>query len=93
MDASYRFVYQEWDMMRERVVPQEERVERTTASVSNKVNFGMQLQQARIRNRITIHDLAAKCGLAVHHLTAYETGAEVPSSELMIKIRETLGIK
>ena len=80
-------------MMRERAAPQEEKVERTTTTVSNKMNFGMQLQQARIRNRITVHDLAVKCDIPVHHLTAFETGTEVPSSELMNKIRHVLGIK
>lgn len=52
----YMFVYQEWDMLREKHAAVEERLERVThqpPSVRSNT-FAVQLQEARIDRRLTI---------------------------------------
>lgn len=93
MDQSYRFIYQEWDVMREKQIEREEKIERVVSSLPSKVNFAMQLQQARIRQRITIHDLATQTNIPIQHITAFETGAEVPSDNMMQRLRAILCLK
>lgn len=89
-DPAYRFVYQEWDMLRERYVPTEEKLEKTTPIVANKATFSLRLQEARIANRLTVTDLAAKVGCSSRHMSLYENGTEMPPADVQKAICQVL---
>ena len=89
-NETYRFIYQEWDIMRPRQLPPEEKLEKLPPISCRQVSFGMQLQEARIKHRLTIHELAARCGLPALTLSLFENGTEVPAPEVAQKIHEVL---
>ena len=90
---SYRFVYQEWDMMRERYTAPEERLEKLPAISQRQMSFAMQLQESRIKQRLTIQELAVKCKLPARTLALYESGSEIPPSDVAKTIREILDME
>ena len=87
---NYRFVYQEWDIMRERHAPPGERLEKLPTS--RQCSFSMKLQEARIQRRLTIQDLSTKSGIPPKTLSLYENGTEIPSSETIALISAALDI-
>ena len=88
----HRFVYQEWDIMRERQTLPEERLEKILPMQSLNQSFAVKLQEARIRNRLTIAELAQKVNVSPHAMSMYENGAEMPSTTLCNEITKLLGI-
>tara|TARA_B110000046_G_scaffold179646_1_gene209156 strand:+ start:1316 stop:1609 length:294 start_codon:yes stop_codon:yes gene_type:complete len=88
----YRFVYQEWDIMRERPVAHEEKLEKLPPASHRHVSFAARLQEARIKQRLTIQELAGKCGLAVGTLSLFENGTEVPMPDVAQNIERLLGV-
>lgn len=89
----YRFVYQEWDVMRERHVQPEEKLEKLPPVSHRQLSFALQLQEARIRNRLTIQELAARCNLPIRTLSLFENGTEVPPADIAISIKKELNIE
>lgn len=95
MDTSkYQFVYQEFDMLREynNNPTIHEKPEKVVMSQSRVASFPIRMQEARIRKRITVHDLSLKCGIPIKEITSYESGAEVPNSAIVEKIEQILEI-
>lgn len=91
-NETYRFMYQEWDIMRPRQLPPEEKLEKLPPISCRQVSFAMQLQESRIKHRLTIHELAAKCGLPARTLSMFENGTEVPTPEVAQKVHEVLNM-
>ena len=89
----YMFVYQEWDVMRERSHVPEERLEKMSNAPVRTNTFSMQLQEARIKQRLTLADLAEKCGVPSRQMSMYENGAETPSPEVYKIIASVLGLE
>jgi ribosome-binding protein aMBF1 (putative translation factor) len=87
------FVYQEWDVMRERPALPEEKLEKLPPVSLRHMTFAMRLQEARIKNRLTIQELAGKCNLEVYTITLFENGTEVPSPDIANKINKVLNIE
>ena len=87
------FVYQEWDMMREKTTAPEERLEKTQPIPARNVSFASQLQEARISHRMTIGDLASKCGVPSRTMSMYENGSEMPPSDVSARIKQVLSIE
>ena len=92
-DTEYRFAYQEWDIMRERHAPPEEKLEKQPVVSQSQLTFAMQLQEARIRHRLTVQELAARCQLPVHAVTMYENGSEIPTTDVARHINRVLEIE
>tara|TARA_B110001450_G_scaffold243924_1_gene255587 strand:+ start:1193 stop:1480 length:288 start_codon:yes stop_codon:yes gene_type:complete len=89
----YMFVYQEWDVMRERPTLPEEKLEKLPAVSFRHMTFAMRLQEARIKNRLTIQELAGRCNLDVYTITLLENGTEVPPPDVANKINQVLNIE
>ena len=87
------FVYQEWDIMRERQQMPEERLEKISTAPLRQNTFAIKLQEARIKQRLTLADLATKCGIASRPMSLYENGTETPPPEIYKRIVELLGIE
>ena len=83
---NHLFVYQEWDAMREKLPTTEERVEKPLHSTQRSVSFSVRMQEARIKQRMSITDLAAKLGIPSRTMSQYEAGTEMPPSEMHEKI-------
>ncbi len=92
-DMTHVFVYQEWDMMRERGQVPEDRVEKVAPAPIRTNNFSIQLQEARIRHRMTVADLAEKCKVTSRQMSLYENGTETPPPEIHKRIVELLKIE
>ena len=96
MTTSHVFVYQEWDMQREKAPIVEERLERVQQhqhiNLARSSNFATQMQEGRIRQRMTIAELAEKCALDTRRMTLFESGAEMPTADVQARILQTLDI-
>ena len=92
MSDKYQFVWQEFDLTYEDPpVPESHEKRYLTPSTSlSHVSFARQMQQLRINKRITITDLAKRCGMTPKQLSGFETGAEVPSPTCAEQIISTL---
>lgn len=88
----YEFVYQEFDMLREHTSQPtlHEKPDNVVISQTRVASFPIRMQEARIRKRITVHDLSLKCGIPIKDITSYESGAEVPISAVAEKIERIL---
>ena len=87
------FVYQEWDLMRERALVPEEKLEKTAVMPVRANAFSVQLQEARIKQRMTLMDLAEKCGVSSRQMSLFENGTENPPPELYKRIANVLGLE
>ena len=94
-NGRYMFVYQEWDVLREKQTIVEERLERVTSQPAplRTNTFAPQLQEARIAHRMTIAELAEKCGVNVRTMSLFEAGSEMPSTEMQAAILSVLGVE
>lgn len=85
MEDEYYFVYQEFDLVYEQLHKaqageKQEKRSISSTTLSQTCCFALEMQQRRIKKRITISDLAKKCSLTTAQLSAFEAGAEVPSA-------------
>lgn len=87
----YYEVYQEWDILREAIDVEEQKIGKVTVDVEMS-SFPVQLQEARIRMRYTILELATKCNVSPKSMAMYENGSELPTDDVMTEIRKVLGI-
>ena len=87
------FVYQEWDVLKERSTQPEERLEKVSQVPTRTQSFSAVLQEARLKRRQTLHDLAENVGVSVRTMSMYENGTEMPSKEILERIQTELGIE
>ena len=88
--TQYCFVYQEWDILRERPVVSEDRIEKIVPSAVHDTAFCTRMQQARIQQRLTIQELANRAGVTSRHISMYENGSELPGDETVAKLKQIL---
>lgn len=82
------FVYQEWSILREQPAAVVERLECPVQPIS--LSHGGKLQEARIRQRMTIAELAQELGVPARTVSMYESGSEMPTAETQARIRAIL---
>ena len=78
-------------MLREARAPLEERLEKTQSVTVKVPSFSAQMQEARIRRRMTIDDLAKACDVDSRTVSMYENGSEMPTAsirDMLIKVLE-----
>ena len=86
-------VYQEWDILCEQYEPEE----KVTNSVieeteRSRPTFAFRLQEARIKKRMTVFDLAEQLCIPPATLSKVESGLEMPPQSLMEKIQQVLQV-
>ena len=87
----YQFVYQEFDLIREyQNSPTSFDKPEKIISTTKEVSFPIRMQEARIRKRITVGDLAELCGIDIKEIINYENSVEVPSVTNMEIIQKVL---
>ena len=91
--TSHVYVFQEWDILRVHSDASEERVERTIAPASKTHSYGAQIQEARIRNRLSIADVAQKIGVNARTVSMYENGSEMPNAIVAAQIKALLNLE
>ena len=53
----------------------------------------MQIQQARIKKKLTQKQLATSCNLPISTIKNYENGKVVPNGQILNKLKKVLGVK
>ena len=92
--SEYMFVFQEWDILRANIDTADDRVEKTTCTPTVRgQSYSAQIQEARIRKRLTISELAKRIGVMPRTMSMYENGSEMPSVNMIEKINELLEIE
>ena len=89
--SHHMFVYQEWDIMRERAQT-DDRLEKVTPVTPRVSSFAVQMQEARISQRMTIADLAQKCGITPRSISLIENGSETPSPSVYATLVQLLNL-
>ncbi len=84
------FVYQEFDMLRETVKVPEERLEKVEIANRGGEFFANKLQEARIKQRLTIAEVASKVGISPRMMSLFENGSETPTDALIEAINSVL---
>lgn len=87
----YFDVYQEWDVLREKVELAEQKIEKPTVHTEMS-SLPVQIQEARIRLRLTVLDLAMKCQVSPKSMSMYENGSEIPSDEVLQTLKTILSL-
>lgn len=87
MSSQYVSVYQEWDILQRTPLDAPASAVVVETTPVNPPVFARKLQEARIRCRVTVADLAARVGIPSALLSAYECGTETPSAQ----VREAIG--
>lgn len=92
--SDYRFVFQEWDILRAQNHFTDNQVERTTCAPTVRgQSYSAQIQEARIRKRITISELAKSVDVPTRSMSMYENGSEMPADDIVGKLNQILGIQ
>ena len=90
----YMFVFQEWDIMRASNDVTDDRVEKTSCTPTVRgQTYNSQIQEARIRKRLTISELAKRVNVTPRSMSMFENGSEMPSIDIVHKINEILSIE
>ena len=85
------FVFQEWDILREQKKEFEHRVEKFNTTDMSRPSFGIQLQEARIRKRLTTTEIANILQISAKSVSMFENGSEIPSVETASILGRLLG--
>lgn len=64
----------------------------TEYHVVNK-DLPLQLQQARLARNLTQKQLATKCNIVVHDITAWEKGSRLPTNDIIAKLSKELCVR
>lgn len=81
------FVYQDWDMMKETTKETDTaKCEKRTMQATTPIRTFQQLQEARIRRRLTVMDVANAVGISVDSIILYENGSEAPNEDTRKKL-------
>ena len=83
-------VYQEWDILREN--KQNDENKNLTFSLAVPKKIGVQINEARIRKRMTIFQLAELINKDTYTVALYENSNETPEIDVLSKIQEILEI-
>ena len=84
-------VFQDWDVAT--------KVEATSDALlrvcGDKVvqNYGLKIQEARLKKRLSLHDLARMIDRDAHALAMCENGIERPSSDMLQLLQDALGVQ
>ena len=76
------FVYQEWDILKEQNKDCEIKVEKLSNTSNSRPPFGFQLQEARIRKRLTTVDVANAVNVSAKMISMFENGIEIPDQDM-----------
>ena len=88
-----QFVYQDWDVMKDSPKDTEvNRPEKRPLQNITPIRTFQQLQEARIRKRMTIMDVSEAVGIPVNSLLLYENGSEAPNEVNRKKLFDYFGI-
>ena len=86
----YIFVHQEWDILQK--TTSEDTYERITPINISNNSFATQMQEARIKKRLTIDALSSRLGIHTNLISSYENGSEIPPQQIRDKLKEILEI-
>ena len=86
MDKEYRPVWQTWSLSRPRAPTQEP----LNASMAERVELRQMVQRARIEQRRSVADLAARVQCDVETLAAFERGDEILGADVQKRLRAVL---
>lgn len=89
------FVYQDWDILKDNTKETEEvsKPDKKMYSTSIPVRISQQLQEARIKKRLTIVDVSKMIGVSPQSVSLYENGSEAPSDEIKRNLFRILEIE
>lgn len=87
------FVFQEWDVLRAQHDVHEDRIERVAPPPVRNHSYSAQIQEARIRKRLTIADLARLVGVSARTMSLYENGSEMPPSNVAANLARQLELE
>ena len=86
----YLKVYQDWDILKENTSSNNTMKLEKKVKLSHIQKFGAQLQEARIRKRMSILDISNLLGISPRTVTMYENESEVPDTDMIKKIETIL---
>tara|TARA_B100000482_G_scaffold137954_1_gene101149 strand:- start:1019 stop:1294 length:276 start_codon:yes stop_codon:yes gene_type:complete len=89
---TYIFVYQEWDILKEQNKDCEMKVEKLLNTSNHRPPFGFQLQEARIRKRLTTVDVANAANVTAKMISMFENGIEIPNQYMTQLLNNILEI-
>jgi len=78
-------VYQEWSVLRPTM---KEETENVVSAPSSASRFGYKMQEARIKQRLTVHQLARLIGVDPKTISLLENGTDPPSSEMISLLKK-----
>lgn len=93
----YVFAFQDWDIPkatpgdRAASVPDQRHLVHPTSS-HEMPSFGLTMQKARIKKRMTILEVANAVKAPVNSITLFENGVEVPRGELLANLSRVLDL-
>jgi predicted transcriptional regulator len=89
------FVYQDWDILKDVSKETEEftKPDKKSYSTTVPVRISQQLQEARIRKRLTVIDVSKMVNVSPQSISLYENGSEAPSDEIKRKLFQILEIE
>ena len=90
---NYQLVYQEWDLLREARTSEAARiVEGSVAPATTALPFAAKMQEARIRLRYTVDEVARRCHTTSEVISTIESGVEMPLPALYSKLVQELAL-
>lgn len=86
------FVYQDWDILKDVSKEREEwtKPDKKAYTANIPVRMSQQLQEARIRKRLTIMDVARLVNVTPQSVSLYENGSEAPSDDIKRRLFQIL---
>lgn len=88
------FVYQDWDLMKIQAKETDtSKCEKRSVQPATPVRTFQQLQEARIRKRLTVMDVAEAVDIPVDSIIMYENGSEAPNEEIRKKLLQFFEIE
>ena len=91
-----RFVYHEWDILCEdknTLTKSERLIVHKHVPLRNMNTFGVKLQEARIKNRMTIEHLANEINVDPKTIMMFETGIEAPSTDTKLAFEKLFNLE
>lgn len=62
-------------------------------SMGTRISIGDAIRAARLKEGLTVRDLAAECGLAANHISRIETGKYNYTIDTLFQVLNALGLK
>lgn len=86
---AYFRVNQKWSIIRPRVTTETMDAPKTTSDIHHDC-FALCLQHARIRNRVSIHELSQRAGVTPSAISAFERGDDEPDAQTAKTLMQAL---